>query len=118
MHPEFIAQIESEITRLRRRHAALLRETPEAQEVAARWTAEAAGLCWFVPLEDVVESDIDVEVTAEILIVRANRTCPVPALLLVILPVPHGFDPEQAVIRFTEETLEVRIRRVDRGVAL
>jgi hypothetical protein len=118
MHPGIIEEIEGEITRLRRRHAALLRETPGAQEVVARWTAEAAGLCWFVPLEDVVESDIDVEVTTEVLIVRANRICPEPALLVVILPVPSGFDPEHAVIRFTEETLEVRVRRVHRGTAL
>jgi hypothetical protein len=85
--------------------------------VTARWAAEAAGLCWFVPLEDVVESDIDVEIQSEVLIVRADRTWPEPAVLVVILPVPHGFDPEHAVIRFTEETLEVRIRRVHSGGA-
>lgn len=44
-----------------------MRERPDAREVVARWAAEAAGLCWFVPLEE-------------------------------------------AVIRFTEDTLEVRIR--------
>jgi hypothetical protein len=81
----------------------------------ARWAAEATGLCWFVPLEDVVESDIDVEITSEVLIVRAERTWPEPAVLVGILPVPRGFDPEHAVIRFTEETLEVRVRRIHPG---
>jgi hypothetical protein len=112
MDPEVLKEIENEIERLRRRHAALMRERSDAREVIARWAAEAAGLRWFVPLENVVESDIDVEITGEILIVRANRTWPEPAVLVGLLPVPHGFDPQPAVIRFTEETLEIRIRRV------
>jgi hypothetical protein len=114
MHPEVIEEIEREIARLHRRYATFLRETPDAREVAARWVAEVAGLSWFVPLEDVVESDIDVEITREVLVVRANRTWPEPAVLVAILPVPHGFDPEHAIIQFTEETLEVRIRQVRR----
>ena len=117
MHPDMVQEIEREITLLRRRYAALMRERPEAREVIARWAAESAGLCWFVSLEDVVESDIDVEITSEVLIVRASRTWPEPAVLVGILPVPHGFDPVDPVIRFTEETLEVRIRRVHRGAA-
>jgi hypothetical protein len=92
-----------------------MRERPDARELVARWAAEATGLCWFVPLEDVVESDIDVEITSEVLIVRAERTWPEPAVLVGILPVPRGFDPEHAVIRFTEETLEVRVRRIHPG---
>ena len=115
MNPDVMEDIEREIARLRRRYAALMRERPDALEVVARWAAEATGLCWFVPLEDVVESDIDVEITSEVLIVRADRTWPEPAVLVGILPVPHGFDPEHAAIRFAEETLEVRIRRVHRG---
>jgi hypothetical protein len=117
VHQEMIDEIEREITRLRRRYAAFMRERPDAREVVARWAAESAGLCWFVPLEDVVEADIDVEITREVLIVRANRTWPDPAVLMGILPVPGGFDPEHPAIRFTEETLEVRIRRVRRGAA-
>jgi hypothetical protein len=116
MHPGVLEEIEREITLLRRRYAALMRERPDAREVIARWAAEAAGLCWFVPLEDVVESDIDVEITNEVLIVRAIRTWPEPAVLVGILPVPHGFDPDHPVIRFAEETLEIRISRVRRGV--
>ena len=117
MYPEMIEEIEREIARLRCRYAVFMREAPNAREVLARWAAEAAGICWFVPLDDVVEADIDVEITSEVLIVRANRTWPEPAVLVGILPVPHGFDPEHAAIRFTEETLEVRVRRVRRGAA-
>ena len=117
MHPDVLEEIEREIARLRRRYAALMRESPDAREVVARWAVEATGLCWFVPLEDVVESDIDVEITSEVLVVRANKTWPEPAVLVGILPVPPGYDAEHAVIRFTEETLEVRIRRVLGGGA-
>lgn len=117
MHPDGFEEIEREIARLRSRYGALMRERPDAREVVARWVAEVAGICWFVPLEDVVESDIDVEIMSEVLIVRANRTWPEPAVLVGILPVPHGFDSEHMIIRFTEETLEVRIRRVHGAVA-
>jgi hypothetical protein len=117
MQPDALEEIEREIARLRRRHAALTRESPDALEVVARWAAEVNGLCWFVPLEDVVESDVDVEITSEVLVVRASRTWPEPAVLVGVLPVPQGYDAEHAVIRFTEETLEVRIRRVRGGGA-
>jgi hypothetical protein len=117
MRSEVIEEIEREITRLRRRYEAFMREVPDAREVVARWAAEAAGLCWFVPLDDVIEADIDVEITSEVLIVRASRTWPEPAFLVGILPVPRGFDSEHPVIRFAEETLEIRIRRAHRGGA-
>jgi hypothetical protein len=117
MHPDVLEEIEREIARLRRRYAALMRESPDVREAVARWAAEATGLCWFVPLEDVVESDIDVEITSEVLVVRASKTWPEPAVLVGILPVPRGYDAEHAVIRFAEETLEVRIRRIGSGVA-
>ncbi|MHB8077989.1 MAG: hypothetical protein ACYDIE_01865 [Candidatus Krumholzibacteriia bacterium] len=112
MYPDILAEIESEIVRLRGRYGTLMREWPEAREVVARWVVEAAGICWFVPLEDVAEPDIDVEITGEVLIVRASRTWPEPVVLVGLLPVPRGFDPEHAVIRFTEQTLEVRIGRI------
>lgn len=115
MRPEVVEEIEREIALLRRRYAALMRERSDALEVACRWAAEASGLCWFVPLEDVIETDIDVEITSEVLIVRAGRMLPEPGVLIGILPVPHGFDPEPAVIRFREETLEIRIRPALRG---
>ena len=42
---------------------------------------------------------------------------PEPADLVGILPVPHGFDAEHAVIQFSDETLEIRVRRASRGDA-
>lgn len=112
MQPPLFDEIEREIQRLRRRYATALREWPNSREARARWAVEVTGLRWFVPLEDVVEADIDVEILNEVLIVRASRTWPEPAVLVSILPVPPGFDSEPVAILFSEETLEVRIRRV------
>ena len=117
MHPQGLEEIEKEIERLRRRYATLAHERAGMREVTARWVAETAALAWFVPLDDVVEADIDVEITSEVLIVRAERQAPEPALLVGILPVPAGFDPEGTSIRFTEATLVVRIRRAGGGSA-
>jgi hypothetical protein len=114
MQPPVLDEIEQEIERLRRRYATALREWPNAREASARWAVEVTGLRWFVPLEDVVEADIDVEILNEVLIVRASRAWPEPAVLVSILPVPSGFDSEPVSILFSEETLEVRIRRVER----
>jgi hypothetical protein len=117
MHPDVIVELEREIERLRRRYDGIRRDAWGAHEVASRWAAQAAGLCWFVPLADVVEADIDVEIAGEVLVVRANRTWPDPVVLVGILPVPRGFDLEHPVIRFTEQTLEIRVRRVRSGFA-
>lgn len=110
MPEEALAGLESEIERLRRRYSAVMRESPDARPVAASWVAEMSGLCWFVPLEDVVEADIDIEIMGEVLVVRAGRSWPAPAFLMGILPVPYRFDPAQVVIRFVEQTLQIRIR--------
>lgn len=110
--PEALEELAREIERLRRRYAPAAREMPDARELTARWAAEVTGLCWFVPMADVVEADIDVEYLPEVMIVRANRTWPDPAVLVGILPVPYAFDPGHVVIRFTEETLMIRVRWV------
>lgn len=117
MYRDALEEFEREIARLRIRYGAVMRERPDAREVVVRWVAEGAGICWFVPLADVAEPDIDVEIAGEVLIVRADRAWPEPAVLVGLLPVPRGFDPEHAVIRFAEETLEVRIRWFHGGIA-
>jgi hypothetical protein len=110
MQPNGTAELESEIGRLLRIHAAVRRASPNALDLVARWTAEASGLRWYIAMADVVEADIDVEFMREVIVVRADRTWPEPALLVGILPVPGGCDADQVEIRFAEETLEVRVR--------
>lgn len=110
--PEVLTELAREIERLRRRYAPTRRELPDAHEALASWAAEVNGLCWFLPLADVVEADIDVEILREVMIVRASRTWPDPVVLVSILPVPYEFDPSNVIIRFADETLMVRVRWV------
>ncbi len=115
MRLDLIREVEQEIERLLRRHAAFARELPEARLVPARWTLAAHGICWHVPLEEVDEPDIDVEIAREVLIVRARRTWPDRVLFIGILPVPRGYDLEHPVIRYLEDTLEIRLRPRSEG---
>ena len=110
--PEVLEELAREIERLRRRYAPTRRELPDAQEALASWAAEVNGLCWFLPLADVIETDIDVEILREVMIVRASRTWPDPVVLVSILPVPYEFDPTNVIIRFMDETLTIRVRWV------
>ena len=110
--PEVLKELGLEIDRLRRLYAPTRRELPDAQEALASWAAEVNGLCWFLPLADVIETDIDVEILREVMIVRASRTWPDPVVLVSILPVPYEFDPTNVIIRFMDETLTIRVRWV------
>jgi hypothetical protein len=110
-----LEELGREISRLRSRYESLTRESPGTQALVSDWAAGARDLNWFVHLENIAECDVDVEFDREVLIVRATRAWPAPVVLVGLLPVPHGFDGEHPVIRFTEETLEIRIRPVPRG---
>jgi hypothetical protein len=116
MDPEFIVALEREIERLRRRHAVLLRELPATRELPARWTFGRRALCWIVPLDEedeILEPDIDVEITAEVLVVRARSQSDEHLTLLSLLPVPPDFDIRNPRIRYEGGFLEIRIRLLD-----
>ncbi len=109
----FFETLEREIERLRRRHVALLRELPETRELPARWTYGRHALCWIVPLDvedEVLEPDIDVEITSEVLVVRARPQSDERLILLGLLPVPPSFDILHPAIRYEEGFLEIRVR--------
>lgn len=113
MDPEFVHTLELEIERLRRRHASLLRERPATRELPASWTFGRRALCWMVPLDEedeILEPDIDVEITAELLVVRARPQADERLTLLGLLPVPPGFDIGNPRIRYVEGYLEIRVR--------
>ena len=113
MDPGFVEILEREIERQRRRHAALLRELPATRELPARWTFGRRALCWIIPLDEedeVLEPDIDVEITAEVLVVRARPQSDEHLTLLGLLPVPPNFDIRNARIRYEEGFLEIRVR--------
>jgi hypothetical protein len=116
MNPEFIVALEREIERLRRRHAILFRELPETRELPARWTFGHRALCWIIPLDEedeILEPDIDVEITAEVLVVRARSQSDEHLTLLGLLPVPPDFDIRNPMIRYEGGFLEIRIRLLD-----
>jgi hypothetical protein len=113
MESGFVETLEREIERLRRRHAALLRELPATRELPARWTFGRRVLCWIVPLDEedeVLEPDIDVEITSEVLVVRARPQSDEHLTLLGLLPVPPDFDIRHPRIRYEEGFLEIRVR--------
>ncbi len=113
MDQEFVDTLEQEIERLRRRHAVLLREIPATRELRARWTFGRGALCWIVPLDDedeVLETDIDVEITSEVFVVRARSQSDEHLTLLGLLPVPPTFDIRNPRIRYEEGFLEIWVR--------
>jgi hypothetical protein len=118
MDPEFIRVLERDIERLRRRHEALLRELPSTRELRARWTFGRRALYWIVPIDEedeVLEPDIDIEITADLLVVRARAQSDERLILVGLLPVPRGFDVRHPRIRYEEGFLEIRVRFLGKG---
>jgi hypothetical protein len=118
MDEELIRTLEREIERLRRRYALVLRELPAMRELHARWAFAREALCWIVPLEEedeILEPDIDVEITPDLLVVRARPQSNEHLTLISLLPVPPGFDIEHPSIRYEDGVLEVRVRHLAVG---
>lgn len=110
VYPEVLAAFGREIDRLRRQYSSTLGELPAAQEATASWTAEVSGLSWILPLAHVREADIDLEILHDVLIVRASRSWPDPAVLVGFLPVPYEFDPADVMVSYRAESLSVLVR--------
>jgi hypothetical protein len=116
MDERILQTLEREIERLRRRHALLLRELPVTRELRAHWALAREALCWIVSLEEedeILEPDIDIEITSEVLVVRARPQSDERLTLVGLLPVPPGFDVEHPSIRYEGAFLEIRVRRLD-----
>ncbi|MFN0059875.1 MAG: hypothetical protein ACKVX7_15560 [Planctomycetota bacterium] len=103
------AQLRVEIQQLRSRHQALVRERPETVELATHWTFAAGVLRWHVAVEDVDEPDIDIEVLADLIVVRAQRHARRRELLLGLLPVPAEFARARALFRYENGYLEISL---------
>jgi len=102
-----------EITRLERRLYGYSKETPEANLLPARWFLAGEFLRWHVQfIEEVLEPDLDVEITSDALIVRARSTVETTRLLLAILPIPRTFDVQNPEIRYESDTLEISLKLV------
>jgi len=107
---EYIAQ---EITRLERRLYGYSRETPEASVLPSQWTLADGCLRWHVQfIEEVLEPDLDIEITSNALIVRALPARETVKVLLAILPIPGTFDVQNPEIRYGSTSLEISLKWV------
>ena len=105
--------IEQEITRLERRLHGYRKETPEASVLPSRWTLAGGYLRWHVQfIEEVLEPDLDIEITSDALIVRALSERETVRVLLAILPIPGTFDVQNPEIRYGSNSLEVSLKWV------
>jgi hypothetical protein len=98
-------ELASAIERVRRRYVSLLEQMPRSRPAPAAWRLEEHALCWHVVLEDALEPDVDVQVLADALVVRAADPP-----WQTLLPVPFPFGLDHASIRFEAGVLHVRVR--------
>ena len=105
------SRIADEIVRLERQWRSLLRERDGAIRLRASWSLDSDELRWHVPLRDVLEPDIDIEVLPSLLVVRAPSSSRRDILFMGLLPVPHGYDAVHARIRAERGYLEIVICR-------
>jgi hypothetical protein len=100
--------IAREIDEIDRNWRTVLRELSAEATLPARWSYFSGALRWHVTLgEDILESDVDIEVTSTVLIVRARSTHDEPRLLLGLLPVPPRFVVREPDIHIESHTLEI-----------
>jgi len=116
MSTDITDHLENEIGRLRRRYLAWLRGTAAARELKARWTFAGDTLRWHVPVGDVLEPDIDLEITRQVIVLRARPETDPDTTLVCILPIPNEFEAAAPGIRCEAGYLEVRLTRTRRGV--
>lgn len=104
--------IACEIDEIDRNWRAVLCEAQPEGVLPARWSYYGGALRWHVLIdEDVLESDVDIEITSAAIIVRARATGEEPKVHLGLLPVPTGFNACEPEIRFESNTLEIVLCR-------
>ncbi len=112
------APLETLIAQLQKRHRPWARELPDVEEVEVHWSLCGRVLRYHLVLEDVVEPDLDLEVTRDVLVVRGRPQHHRERLYLGVLPVPPSFDPYRPLIRFEAGYLEVTLVETgDRGAS-
>jgi hypothetical protein len=116
MSTDITDHLESEIQRLRQRYLAWLRAISAARELRAQWTFAGDTLRWHVPMGNVLEPDIDLEITRQVIVVRARPEDEPSATFVCILPIPNDFVSAPPRVRYEAGYLEVRLTRTRRGV--
>lgn len=105
---EYMAQ---EITRIERRLYGYRKDTPEAGLLPSRWTLAGGCLRWHVQfVEEILEPDLDIEITSNALIVRALSARETAGVLLAVLPIPGTFDVQNPEILYESTSLEISLK--------
>jgi hypothetical protein len=65
--------------------------------------------------DDVIESDVDFEITSEAIVVRARSERDEPRILFGLLPVPGNFDTGGIEVRFEARAIDIHVYRVEDG---
>ena len=70
-------------------------------------------LRWHVQfIEEVLEPDLDIEITSNALIVRALSARETVRVLLAVLPIPGAFDVQNPEIRYGSTSLDISLKWV------
>ena len=104
--------IDREIRRIELELRGIQEDTARAEPLPARWSYRHRALCWHVVFaREVLEPDIDIELTSRALIVRGRPLRHASRVLIAILPVPRFFDCNNPEIRFEAGFLEITLPR-------
>lgn len=99
-----IEEIEKELSNL-------IRDARADDVLPVRWSFCAGILCWHVQLiEEVLEPDIDIEITPVALVIRARSAREPSKVFLGVLPVPGIFDHRHPEIQLKSDFLEIRLQ--------
>jgi hypothetical protein len=112
MNPEW-ERLAAEIERLRRRYAFLFEEPPAASAAGSVWDVAEDTLRWHVLLPGTLEPDIDIEVLADVIVVRGATSDAADTFTFsqAVLPVPAPYDVTRVAVRYEGEMLEIRVSR-------
>jgi hypothetical protein len=100
--------IAREIEEIDRKWRAVIGEALANVVLPARWSYFGGALRWHVPIgEEVLETDVDIEITSVMLIVRARSARDESKVFIGLLPVPGSFDVSNPEFQFESNTLEV-----------
>ena len=103
--------ISRQIEEIENKLSNLFRDAQADEILPVRWSFCAGVLCWHVQLvEEVLEPDIDIEITSVALIIRARSAREPSKVLLGVLPVPGVFNRHHPEIQFKSDFLEIRLQ--------
>lgn len=106
--------IARQIDELEKKLQSVFRHERHELILPSQWIYAGGILSWHVGLiEEVLEPDLDIEITSVAIIVRARSARDHSKILLGVLPVPEQFDYCNPDICFKLDSLEIRLSRIE-----